>query len=1488
MRKFLLFSLFLSLCGMIYGQVPTNDDCFTSIDLGIAPTCPDSIEFTNVDATPTNIFSNMADNIPICWSSVNHDVWFEFVVPADQSIVDFTLTVSGAGANPINSLQIAVYRGDCDTDFLAELLCEQVPLGEQSAELDLQGLTPGITYFIRVDDYSANATPNWGTFNVCVDSLMVINTIDEGGSTSCSGELYDSGGPDGDYGPNENNVFTICPTDFHNCITFNLDYINIEDNSDEITFYDGPDITAPIIYSTVDDFSPTGGYGGGAVCGIYTASSGCMTIEFTSDAMVNFEGFAGSWNCSVAECFTPTVMTVDDNITDQDIINNITTPFTTVTIDTIICADGAYGTFQADGTDLGLSQGLVLTSGSALESIGPNDDFPTTTNNLSPGDDDLDFLSDFSPLSQDACVVELDVFIATEQLAFEYVFGSEEYPNFINSNFNDIFAFLISGPGIVGDPGMNNQLNIAVLPDGLNTPVQIGDVNHETNWEYFRNNTGGQSIEYNGLTSDYLGVKKSLTATANVIPCNTYHLKLAIADRGDGNYDSGVFIAELKGSTPDLSVNFASGVEYLVEECTFLQDNLVLELSEVQDDTTFYIVNIAGTATEGEDYILDIPDTIVILPGETFFSWPFIPLSDNIDEGEETIIITLSNDFGCGSVNFEELTVSIRDFPQVVIVPDTVFTCGSGINTCVEITATGASSYFWNPVSIVDDPSSDIVTVCPDNSGWLLVEGTVGPCVSYDSVWIEVIDPFVNIQALTDTVICNGSSVTLDANNNVNGQGLVWTPNINLTPDPNTETITVSPTETTTYTATISVANCVVTDQILIDVDEFEFPEIFVQDSIICQGESIVLAETIDSESTSYSWTPDVGLDDANVSGPTATPQVNTVYNLVAESNNGACAQSASINVTVIPASLDIVQDSVELCLGTSTSLTANSSTNMVTWSPDDGTLSSLTDVVVTCTPVVSQTYYGTMTVSGCTLFDSVYVQVDSLPDMTLTAIPEGPYCEGDLVTLVSPTYEPLDYPELDILWSPGAQTDPDLWNYVVAATVDTVMYTRTLSNNACSGIDTFVIAAVDTTLFLTWTDTTICSLNPLQVEVLNGTDHTWSMDYDNFSCYDCPNPEVSPAAEPGAMFEWWVEALVNECPSSALVTVNFVETDSSINLGWTDTLVCNGTELQLNAFNGVDHIWDDDTSGETYVEDNFSCIDCPNPTVVANGEPGDQFIWLVKAYFDECPTEDSVTVNIKPVDPLIIEAPDTVCVGDDIQLNVLNGMNHVWDDHFGFSCYECPNPVATPNATPGGQYTWRVTGQVENDECDSEGFITINFFDTSLDGIAVAPGGDINAGQAIELSLNVTSTSFSWFENGVAITGNTATVMATPVDNPTTYSVEYLDENGCLIEEEITLEVKIPTVDMPNIFTPNGDDINNIFRPVINKMDQTNPAVEITVFQIYNRWGKLVFDNPTQEGWNGQVDDNDAPSDVYLYKLEYKLPNGDVTLLTGDVTLIR
>lgn len=138
--------------------------------------------------------------------------------------------------------------------------------------------------------------------------------------------------------------------------------------------------------------------------------------------------------------------------------------------------------------------------------------------------------------TQDACVLEFDLYAAGDSLTFEYVFGSEEYLEYVGT-FNDAFAFFISGPGFA------SLTNIALIP-GTSDYVTINEINSLVNEEFYINNGTGATAPYSTdpYYIEYDGFTTVLSASTALTIDEWYHLKLVIADDLDGAYDSGVFL----------------------------------------------------------------------------------------------------------------------------------------------------------------------------------------------------------------------------------------------------------------------------------------------------------------------------------------------------------------------------------------------------------------------------------------------------------------------------------------------------------------------------------------------------------------------------------------------------------------------------------------------------------------------------------------------------------------------------------------------------------------------------------------------------------------------------------------------------------------------------------------------------------------------------------------------------------------------------------
>ena len=204
------------------------------------------------------------------------------------------------------------------------------------------------------------------------------------------------------------------------------------------------------------------------------------------------------------------------------------------------------GRFTNGLVGLNVDQGLIMATGNAMLAVGPNDEGSATMGTIMSfaGDPDLAIISAPGTV-QNVCIIEFDFIPNGNTVLFEYIFASEEYPVFANSQFNDSFGLFISGPGISG-PFTNGGINIATIP-GTSLPVSINTLNNgNTNTGpceycefYVYNGTGGAGssteIQYNATTTEF-------TASTTVTPGETYHIKLAIGNVGDNSLDSAMFL----------------------------------------------------------------------------------------------------------------------------------------------------------------------------------------------------------------------------------------------------------------------------------------------------------------------------------------------------------------------------------------------------------------------------------------------------------------------------------------------------------------------------------------------------------------------------------------------------------------------------------------------------------------------------------------------------------------------------------------------------------------------------------------------------------------------------------------------------------------------------------------------------------------------------------------------------------------------------------
>jgi hypothetical protein len=188
---------------------------------------------------------------------------------------------------------------------------------------------------------------------------------------------------------------------------------------------------------------------------------------------------------------------------------------------------------DGDSVSLGINEGLVLSTGvAATVSNGNNIPVGNWSNTLS--NPDLSGLTGFP--TYDLAQLDFDFIATGDSMTFQFVFGSAEYPEWVGSNFNDIFGFFVNGPGIAG-PYTNGAVNLALVP-GTNTVVSINTINADTNATLYNDNS---TLLIPNLFCDGYTVPM-FASIGNLIVGQTYHITLAITDASDAALDSWVFL----------------------------------------------------------------------------------------------------------------------------------------------------------------------------------------------------------------------------------------------------------------------------------------------------------------------------------------------------------------------------------------------------------------------------------------------------------------------------------------------------------------------------------------------------------------------------------------------------------------------------------------------------------------------------------------------------------------------------------------------------------------------------------------------------------------------------------------------------------------------------------------------------------------------------------------------------------------------------------
>lgn len=514
------------------------------------------------------------------------------------------------------------------------------------------------------------------------------------------------------------------------------------------------------------------------------------------------------------------------------------------------CAQGAYGTFNNGvTTNLGINNGILLTTGSADTAGSPNATsgldvsicVGTTTS-------DPDLIAIDPTATNDVCILEFDLIPKCDSLTIRFVFGSEEYPNFVNS-INDLFGFFVTGPNPSG-PAYASQ-NFAVIPG--NIPVTINNINNGNtntgpcmNCAYYIDNSTGTTIQYDGMTV-------VITSGIPMVPCQTYHFKIAIADASDCALDSGVFIDFLSCAT-----GFTTTSANTADVCNSCTGTATVNVNGGQPPYTYQWLPSGGTAATAT--------------GLCAGTYSCLVTDQNSCGIPDTVVVTVGNN---GS-----MTTSVQQIDA---------TCFGDCNGSLTVTPQSGNApftYTWTPNVSTTNTATGL---CAGTYTCLVTDAT--GCSTTSTYTVTEPSPLSLALAGINSV-CGGSSTTITASPAGGTAPYTVTWNNSL---PNGLSQTVSPNITTTYVATVTDVNgCNISQSFVVTVLP---PPVaaFTAGPGDCAPATVTFTDN-STGATQYSWNfgdPSSGpLDSSSQQSPSHIYNTAGTYNITLIVQNGNCSDT--------------------------------------------------------------------------------------------------------------------------------------------------------------------------------------------------------------------------------------------------------------------------------------------------------------------------------------------------------------------------------------------------------------------------------------------------------------------------------------------------------------------------------------------------------------------------------------------------------------------
>ncbi|MBU0489612.1 MAG: T9SS type A sorting domain-containing protein [Bacteroidetes bacterium] len=1145
--------------------------------------------------------------------------------------------------------------------------------------------------------------------------------------------------------------------------------------------------------------------------------------------------------------------------------------------------NGVFGNFTNGFTsDIGISTGLVLSSGSVMSIPQAVGGFASTTNST-PGDATLQALAG-NP-TYDAAVLEFDFTNMSDQFLIKYAFGSEEYPEYVCSTYNDVFGIFISGPNPAG--GNYLDKNIANIP-GTILPVAINSVNQgDTNlsypgsscmsldyaWMYIDNQTlNGQTIVYDGFTRPIVG-------QAAIIPGQTYHLKIAVADVGDAIYDSGLFIER-----SDITVCDSIAVDLGPDIYTCNNDPIFLSIDpgyyaynwstgSQTHSTTIYPASLAAganvisltavndsgcTATGqmtihridtliqqplgpdqdlcmGEPLLLSVPTHYTTLwsTGETTSSIHVTPTGGL--PGLQTVWVRYENALGC--VAFDTLEINFIEPAPLSL--------GNDVESCAGHPVTldagpGFIQYQWfngdtTQIIILNDPVGPSTVAAT-----IAVTDTFG-CTSHDTVMVSFMG-FVDVDAGQNLIHCSSESmVSLSPEITGNYSSVSWSTsgsghfadslNLNASYFPDTNDVNAG----SVYLHLVAAGTCGNgTDSLLVTIADSTV--VLALDTVMaCPGVSFTLSAA--GSSGTYSWTPAAYLSSPSVPNPVGMIDHDTVF-VVSLTNSCGTATDTTRLIINPAASADLGSDT-SVCANETLILTAPGGNSSYIWSNGATSQQTTFHPPLTGSIEISLT---TTNASGCS--DSDTLLLHSLPVPTVSL-------GNDLAVCISDTLE----------FDAGTGFDSYLWTNSETTHAITVFASTLGTGNSTIGVEVENSSGcsnsdhVNITVFALPTFTVsgllhACLDDTLLLHASNSTlTYTWSVGQ---TSQDAMIPGTLLGAGPHNISVTGVNA--GGCSHTEIVTVLF--DNAPVVYAGNDTMICEGVNTVLLGTATANHYesisWT--TTGSGIISD----ASAVNPYyAIGTQDTSGTITFTITATSTACgDRHDQMQISIQQL-PWVNAGPDkTICYGDATTIEGSGSADFFqWTPASGLSSTSTLNPTASPTTT----IEYIILG---TNSCGSD-------YDSVI--VEVNPVPAINLGNDTSICENATIifdagagyAQYHWSNGQNARYGIYDAAML-GLGN-TTVDVTVTDANGCTGSDALLLGV-VQCSGLTEYVSATGfSAFPNPVGEVLNFRCPEN--ISISIVEIQDITGRIVYTEKIEGNTAQQIDVRGLPEGVYVLK---------------------